>query len=987
MDTSEKSMESAIEDHLTSWNKYIKRTTKDYDRDNLLDKQLVLDFIISTQPEKWAKLREQHGENTSAMFLKRLREEVEKRGTLDVLRKGVRDYGVSFDLFYPLPVSGLNESYIRMYEGNIFSVIRQIYFSSTTNKSIDISIFLNGLPIITIELKDKLSGSKYTVQDAIKQYREDRDPREPFLKFGRCLVHFAVDEDLVYMTTKLEGKSTKFLPFNKGTKSSAENPQTEGFRSEYLWKDILTKESLSDLIAHFLTNEQIEDEDGKLTNEKKLIFPRYHQLDAVRKLVNASKSGKSRNYLIQHSAGSGKSNTIAWLAHRLMSLHDEYDNRIFDTVVVVTDRRVLDRQLQSTVQEFEQTRGVVENIDKKSSQLKQALERGSKIIVTTLQKFPRIVDEVKNIPSKNFAVIIDEAHSSQSGENSKYLKMVLTARGLEDAEAEDIEEETVEDTIVSEMEARGKQKNVSYYAFTATPKDKTLELFGEKKPDGSYDAFHQYTMKQAIEEGFILDVLNNYTTYKSYFALLKKIKDDPNYEKSKAESLLKAFVDLSEHSINKKVEIIIEHFNDFVKDKIPGKNNRGQAKAMIVTKSRLHAVRFKQACDSYIRKNGYRFKTLVAFSGTVRDPDDNEDYTEAGMNGFSELQTAATFKNPEYRILIAANKFQTGFDQPLLYAMYVDKKLSGVAAVQTLSRLDRVYQGKENPIVMDFANDVDTIRKSFEKYYVDTSLVEGTDPNILHDQQDQLLNYHIFTQKEDVNDFARIYFDKKNRQDKVNPILNEVVTRFNDLKVEDQESFRKLLRNYIRTYAFLSQIITFRDPDLEKLYAFGRLLIRKLPVRRDSLPLEVLQQVDMESYRIELTNRLQIMLREGKGELEPKESHDYHWQKGSEEALSKIIESLNSRYGTQFTDEDKVIIAHIREKLENNEALRTSARINSKEKLKMSFEGMFDQTLLDFIEQHFELYKKINDNRELKKNLTDDLFDLLYIKFKESNTG
>lgn len=981
MDTTERAMESLIESYLVENHGFQRRTHSDYDRELCLDKSSLLNFIITTQPEKWQRLREQHGERTAEMFLSRVKNEIERRGTLDVLRKGITDYGVSFDLFYPMPVSRLNELYAKLYQGNIFSVIRQLYFSTKNNDSIDLVIFINGLPIITMELKDRISGSGYTVEDAKKQYMRTRDPREPLFRFRRCLVHFAVDQDLVYMTTKLEGPRTKFLPFNKGRDNGAGNPDSEGFRTSYLWEDILSRESISDLLAHFLTYETVYEE-GKQTGETKLIFPRYHQLDAVRKLVATSRSGKNRNYLIQHSAGSGKSNTIAWLAHRLISLHDDSDRNILDSVIVVTDRKVLDRQLQNTVLQFEQARGVVVNIDKRSAQLKDALEKGAKIIVTTLQKFPRIVDQVKEMPSHNFAVIIDEAHSSQTGENSKYMKLVLTARGLEDAEAEDTEEETTEDVIIREMEARGRQQNVSYYAFTATPKDKTLELFGDKQKDGSYLPFHLYTMKQAIEEGFILDVLRNYTTYKTYFALLKKIKDDPNYDKAKAESLLKAFVDLSEHSINKKVEIIIEHFVENVRGKIPNRNGLGQAKAMIVTRSRLHAVRYKIACDSYIRKHGYRMKTLVAFSGTVVDPETGEEYTEASMNSISEAQTAETFKVNDYKILIVANKFQTGFDEPLLYAMYVDKKLSGVAAVQTLSRLDRVYPGKEEPIVIDFANDSDTIRKAFEKYYSETYLMEGTDPNILYDQERQIKDRHVFTD-EDIENFAKLFFDRRTRQDKLEPILNQAVMYFNDLDLHEQETFRKLLRNFVRTYAFLSQIVPFRDAQLEKLYAYARMLLRKLPVRHDSLPVEVLSQVDMESYRIEMVARQQIRLQEGQGSLKSRESIEYGGRLVIQESLSKIIQSLNDRYGTDFTEEDKVILSRLKEKLESNEALRTSARINSRDKLKLSFNEMFDQTLLDFVGQHFDFYKKLNDNKDLKRNLVDDLFSLIYKQLKD----
>ncbi|MHB1811393.1 MAG: type I restriction endonuclease subunit R [Thermoplasmataceae archaeon] len=983
MEISEKSMESHIEEYLVDNHGYVRRSSSNYDKSLCMDKEKVIGFILSTQPERWEQLKQQHGDNVSEMFLKRLKEEIEKRGTMDILRRGIKDYGVSFDLFYPVPESSLNEKLNILQRANIFSVIRQLYFSQKNNKSLDLVIFINGLPIITMELKDRMSGSHYSVQDAIKQYMEDRDPHEPLFKFGRCLVHFAVDDELVYMTTKLESQKTRFFPFNKGNNGGSGNPLSEGYRTEYLWSEILSRESLSDITAHFVQLQDVEDENGKPTGEKKIIFPRYHQLDAVRKLTMASRQGPGHSYLVQHSAGSGKSNTISWLGYRLASLHVQ-DRNVYDSVIVVTDRKVLDRQLQRTLHQFEHVSGLLERIDRSSSQLKDALEKGRKVIVTTMQKFPRIVDQIRDLPGKNFAVIIDEAHSSTTGENSKNMKLVLTPRGIEDAEEEDTEEETYEDLIVQDLEARGKQNNVSYYAFTATPKAKTLELFGQKMPDGKYEPFHTYTMKQAIEEGFILDVLKNYTNYETYFSLLKKVEDDPRYESAKAKALLKAFVDLNDHAIEKKIEIMIDHFNSAVRNKIPNREGRGQAKAMIVTRSRLHAVRFKVACDAYMRKHGYRYKTLVAFSGTVRDPKDGQECTEASMNGFTEAQTALTFRKPEYRILIAANKFQTGFDEPLLYAMYVDKKLAGVAAVQTMSRLDRPYEGKEDPIVLDFANDPDTIEKAFEPYYGHTSLSHGTDPNLLYDFQRQLEDFHIFAD-DDITKFAKIFYDRRNRQEKLFPVIDEVVTRFNDLEIEEQEKFRKLLRDYLRAYAFLSQIISFSDKELEKLYAFGKYLMRKLPIRRESLPLEILRQVDLDSYRIELINQGEIRLRDSEKTLAPKQSLEYHYPEEEEEPLSRIIEEMNDRYGTEFSDSDKVILLRLKNSLETNQDLKTSAKINSQENFKLSFRHMFDEVLLSFIADHFAFYKKVNDNKNLKKDLVDNIFSMVYKSLKDDS--
>ena len=659
--------------------------------------------------------------------------EVAKRGTIDVLRHGIKDMGCKFQLAYFRPASGLNPETQQLYQANQFSIIRQLHYSQQDEKSLDLVLFLNGLPIFTTELKNPFTGQ--TVKNAIGQYKRDRDPREPIFLFRRCLAHFAVDPDLVYVTTKLAGPNTWFLPFNRGKYGGAGNePSAFDFATAYLWKEVWSRDSVLDLVQHFLHVVEDEDDKGKKTGKRTLLFPRYHQLDTVRRLIRAAKQdGAGKQYLIQHSAGSGKSNSIAWLAHQLSSLHDASSCRVFDSIIVLTDRRVLDRQLQRTVRSFEQTLGLVENIDQTSKQLREALEEGKTIIVSTLQKFPQIAGQISDLPGNRFAVIIDEAHSSQSGETAKGWKSVLSVSSLEEAEKADavVEKDDLEDKIVAEMKKRGRIPNVSMFAFTATPKPKTLELFGTKRADGRFEPFSLYTMRQAIEEGFILDVLANYTTYKAYWSLLKKIKDDPRYDRKKANALLRSFVDLHQATIDKKVAIMVDHFAEHGYHEI---GNKG--KAMIVTRSRLHAVRYKRAVDAHIKKKGHPFKALVAFSGTVKDA--GIDHTEANMNGFPETQTAATFKRDEYRILVVANKFQTGFDQPLLHTMYVDKKLGGVNAVQTLSRLNRVHPDKESTCVLDFANEAEDIQKGFAPYYDRTLLSEATDPNLLYDLQTKL---------------------------------------------------------------------------------------------------------------------------------------------------------------------------------------------------------------------------------------------------------
>jgi type I restriction enzyme, R subunit len=859
-----------------------------------------------------------------------------------------------------------------LYEGNIFSAVRQLCYSLKNENSIDLALFLNGIPIFTAELKNPLTGQ--TVENAIKQYKFDRDPKDPLLAFRRCLAHFAVDPDLVYVTTRLEGAKTLFLPFNQGKFGGAGNPPVPptvgGYATAYLWKHIWTRDSVLNLIQHFIHEVEEEDEKGRKTGERTLIFPRYHQLEAVRGLVaHAREHGTDQRYLIQHSAGSGKSKSIAWLAHQLSVLHDTDDRRVFDSIVVVTDRRVLDRQLQRTVRQFEKTLGVVENIDTTSRQLKEALESGKTIIVTTLQKFPVIAEQISELAGSRFAVIIDEAHSSQSGESTKSLKAVLAAGSLEEAEREEGEEEDdLEDRIVAEMKKRGRLANLSTFAFTATPKPKTLELFGTRLGDGKFEAFSLYSMRQAIEERFILDVLENYTTYKVYWSLLKKIKDDPHYDRDKASYLLRSFVDLHEHAIQKKVEIMVGHFVNQVAKRI-----NGRAKAMIVTRSRLHAVRYKLAVDKYLRERGHAFEALVAFSGKVRDG--GVDYTEANMNGFSEAKTARTFERPEYRLLIVANKFQTGFDQPLLHTMYVDKKLGGVNAVQTMSRLNRIPPGKNETMVLDFANDADEIQKAFQPYCEKTRLSEATDPNLLYDFQRQLLGFRVYSE-EDIDAFARIFFNPKTTQDQLYAALRPMVDRFEELGADEQTDFRGQITDYVRMYAFLSQVLTFTDAELEKLYVFARLLRRYMPPRKDDLPREVQRNIDMESYRIQRTGEGKISLERGQAEVDPMRPKGALVLSPEDiEPLSQIIRELNERFGTDFSEEDRVFIRQLEEKLAEDAALTASIRANTPENARLTFDHVVTDRLQDMVDTNFKFYKRVTDDREFAKFFIDWLFE------------
>lgn len=946
---------------------YLKRSYKDYDRELCLDVEMLVGFAEASQPKEWERLKAHYGSDVKERFAQRVSSEITKRGVIDVLRKGVKDAGVKFELYFPRPPSALNPDLQKLYEANLFSVVRQLHYSTSNENSIDVVLFLNGLPIFTAELKNPLNGQD--VNNALHQYRYDRDPREPLLSFERMIAHFAVDPELAFVATKLEGPKTRFLPFNQGYDEGAGNPPRKtGFATQYLWDHVWSKDSVLELIQRFVHIVEEEDDKGRKTGKKSLIFPRYHQLDVVRRLVlDALQNGAGPDYLIQHSAGSGKSNTIAWLAHQLSTLHDIEDKRVFDSIIVITDRRVLDRQLQRTIRQFEQTLGLVENIDQTSRQLKDALEAGKTIIVTTLQKFPVIAREVGELPGKRFALIIDEAHSSQSGEGSRMMHQVLSVDSLEEAEEVDKVAEDLEDRILKVAEARGRMDNVSMFAFTATPKEKTLQTFGIKQPDGSYKPFSLYSMKQAIEEKFILDVLQNYTTYKVYWNLYKKIEKDPRYDAQKAKYLARLFVDLHPHSINEKVAIAVEHFAQNSAHEIGGR-----AKAMFVTRSRLHAVKTFLALRRYLEEHGHPYKALVAFSGTVKD--DGVDHTEAGLNGFSERQTALVFKQPEYRFLVVAEKFQTGFDEPLLHTMYVDKKLSGLNAVQTLSRLNRTHPDKNETMVLDFVNEADDIQKAFERYYKTTILSKGADPHLLYDLQRKLFGWELFAEDE-VQAFAEIYFDPKGGQDRLYAVLAEPVARFKDLDESDQPAARKDLTSYTRMYGFLSQVATFADADLESLYHFSRYLLRRLPSTEKGLPFEVQEAIDLQSFSIRETHSGSISVGGADVRMEPPgKGADAEPLPEHREALSQIIEELNERFGTNFTEKDRVFVEELESRLVEHPGLEASVRANTAENAKLTFDHVIEDLLQDMVDKNFELYKRVTDDERFGKFFKEELY-------------
>ncbi len=964
----EKASESGIVAALSTSLMYCERPDTAFDAATLLDAEMLAAFVHSTQAKEWAKLSKQFPGAESATLAAQVSALIAKRGTLEVLRNGVSFNGINLHLAYFKPSAGGNPEHQARYEGNLFGIMRQVHFSTRTpDQSVDMAVFLNGLPIVSIELKNHFTGQN--VQHAIAQYRR-RDPREAF--FGRCLVHFALDDDAAYMATRLAGKETLFLPFNR----DVQNPIIyDSFASSYLWSDftdtagsteagVLKADSLLELIQNYLHFER-DEKSGK----EKFVFPRFHQLMVVRKLLAHAKAiGSGHNYLIQHSAGSGKSNSIAWLAHQLANLCGGDGQPVFDSVIVITDRRVLDRQLQDTIKQFEKIKGTVTKIDRNTRQLVKALERGDKIIITTLQKFG-FVGELAKMPGRKFAVVVDEAHSSQTGENVKDLKIVLTNEEQLRAAMDKDDEGEGEDTIEAELEkiqkARQKLPHLSFFAFTATPKDKTLELFGtpDKSVKKGFRPFHQYTMRQAIAEGFILDVLQSYTTYKTYFELLQneKAEGEKLVEELKARRLLLEYVDRHAFAIRRKAHIIVDHFTRKTAQKIGA-----QAKAMVVTHSRAHAVLYKQAIDEVLREQNLTFGALVAFTGTVTI--NEQKYTEENMNPPGTGDIAEAFKNPMQRLLIVANKFQTGFDQPLLHTMYVDKKLGGVAAVQTLSRLNRTFPPlKQDTMILDFVNEQDVIQASFQDYYQRTELEGATDPNKLYNLKYTLEQMHVFT-AEDVEQFTQLFVVQKVTADKLQPFFQRIVeTGYTNLgseyrgtpdyekkSAEARDKFRKETARYVRQYSFISQIMTFTDAALEKFYLFTKLLLKQLPFEQVTLPREIMDMVDMDKFRVQEEQNGSIVLAAEDATLEPSADDGYRG-KGEEdkERLKIIVEKLNEDYHIAFEEADRVVNA-IKQKLEADEPLRAAFKTNSieflrKQKLKDSINEAFLSNADEFL--------------------------------------
>jgi type I restriction enzyme, R subunit len=997
----EENFEDTIEREFLERSGYYQGNAADYDPETALFTSEVINFIKITQPKQWQKFSSTSPSDAEKILISSLTKELKSRGMLDVLRNGFKCYGKTFQVAYFQPNTGMNPDTLALYQQNRLTLTRQVKIK--TGRIPDILLSINGLPIASIELKNPMTGQTY--QNAIHQYKVDRDPKDPLFIFKeRCLVHFAVDTEEVWMTTKLAGDSTYFLPFNKGDHHGAGNPLGENgdYRTSYLWLEVLQKDSLIDILARFLHLETKETQISTSTKYQKketLIFPRYHQLDVVRKLISHTKQHQAgHNYLIQHSAGSGKSNSIAWLAHRLANLHDDNDEKIFHTVIVITDRTILDKQLQDTIYQFEHKAGVVKKIDEDTKQLAEALSDGVPIIITTIQKIPFITKAIQThakkgktidiqTKDKRFAVIIDEAHSSQTGESSIELRKVLNKDGIEAAilnqllDDEDDEElsDAAKQQLLQEQLTRTKQPNLSYFAFTATPKYKTLLVFDEPGANGQ-SPFHLYTMRQAIDEGFIKDVLANYTCYERYYELVRTADNDPDLPRKKAAKAIARFVELHPHNIAQKVEIIIEHFRNHTRHKIGGR-----AKAMVVTRSREHAVKYKLAFDKYIQEKGYTdIKSLVAFSGSVALEDFPEaKFTETSMNGgIKSTEIREKFDSDAYQVLLVANKFQTGFDQPLLHTMFVDKRLAGVQAVQTLSRLNRTTTGKDDTFVLDFVNKPEDIYQAFKPYYEETPIGESADPQQLNDLSYQLYEWKLFSH-DDVNKWCEIWFCPKtsltgNEHKALNNLLDPIINSYKTLENPEQELFRSQLSSFRNLYLFLAQIIPYQDSDLEKLYAYGRFLLKKLPRSADAPAVDLSGDIELKFYRLEIISEGQISLKDGEAEPLQGATAVGTGQPDREVPLSQLINALNERFSTDFTIADQLFFEQIHETAIASDSLKQAAQINTEENFAPVLEKHLENLFIDRMDGNEKIFMQVMNNEEFKKIVFEKLLASIY---------
>jgi type I restriction enzyme R subunit len=894
---------------------------------------------------------------------------------------------------YFKPESNLNPETMALYAQNQLHVTRQLYYGINHQKSLDLVLSVNGIPVASAELKNHFT--RQNIFHAEEQYKYDRDPSELLFRFKyRTFVHFAVDPDVVSFSTRLHKADTRFFPLNKGNGLGAGNPENkDGYKSDYLWKELWQRDSFLDLVGRFvhLQQEEITDKaTGKTRKKEAFIFPRYHQIDAVRKLAaDVRIHGAGKNYLIQHSAGSGKSNSIAWLAYRLSALHTQENERIFHSVVVITDRRVLDNQLQDTIYQFEHKTGVVQKIDKDSDQLAEALIGGVPIIITTLQKFPFVIGKIDKLPNRNYAVIVDEAHSSQGGEASRKMKQILSAQTLEEAaeEEKDPEDaENYEDELRKTISTYGRQPNLSFFAFTATPKYKTLQVFGITGPDGLPRPFHLYSMRQAIEEGFIHDVLANYTTYEFFFKLGKAIEDDPLLNKKKASIAIGRFVSLHPHNIRQKTEIMVEHFRQ-----VTCKQIGGRAKAMVVTGSRKHALRYYLSFKQYIQEKGYEeVKALVAFSGKVIDDGYPDGVTEPELNGFKEKELPERFDTDEYNVLLVASKYQTGFDQPLLHTIYVDKKLSGVLAVQTLSRLNRTIPGKVDTFVLDFANDRQTILKSFQPYYEVTQTDLNPDPNLLYDLRNKLEDMLIIWQTE-IENFCKAFLTKKDvtrNQSALYSAVKPAISRFKDLTEDEQEEFKKQLVQWLRLYAFITQIINLQDIELEKFALYGKYLETNLPKKSDGEKVNLSDEVSLDYYRLQKMQEGNIgLVQDDGGFVYGATEVGMTREKEEKAVLSEIISVLNKRFGTDFTPADQLFFDQIEQELAENETLQKQAQSNTLENFKYGFEDLFLDILIGRIDQNQEITRRIMNEKDFGAIVKEWMVKRIYNRVGGNQSG
>ena len=946
----------------------------DYDREYGVDLVQLATFLRGTQPEAAEALALSEDGPTRRAFLTRLQGEIAKRGTIEVLRNGIKHGALHLDLLYGTP-SAHNAQARERFEQNRFTVTRQLRYSrDEAQRALDIGLFINGLPVFTFELKNSLT--KQTVDDAVLQYQQDRSPREKLFEFGRCIAHFAGDEREVQFCTRLAGKASWFLPFNRGWNDGAGNPPNpDGLAIDYLWREVLTRRSLTDILENYA--QVVEAKDEKSGRKRRTqIWPRYHQLDVVRRLLaDAGAHGAGRRYLIQHSAGSGKSNSIAWLAHQLIGLSRD-DAPVFDSIIVVTDRVILDRQIRDTIRQYAQVGATVGHAEG-SGDLRRFIASGKKIIISTVQKFPFILDEIGNEQrGRSFAIIIDEAHSSQGGRTSAAMTQALSEAG------EVGEEETYEDRINRVMESRKLLPNASYFAFTATPKNKTLEIFGtpDPQPDGSvrHHAFHSYTMKQAIQERFILDVLAHYTPVASYYRLAKTVEDDPEFDARRAQKKLRRYVEGSDHAISLKAEIMVDHFHDQV---LAQNKIGGAARAMVVTNGIERAVQYYLAIRDYLQERKSRYQALVAFSG--EHDLGGAKVTEASLNGLPSARIAARFREDPYRFLVCADKFQTGYDEPLLHTMYVDKTLSGIKAVQALSRLNRAHPKKHDVFVLDFLNDADTIREAFADYYRATILADETDPNKLHDLQADLDRAQVYA-GEQVDEFVRRYLGGEDR-DRLDPILDACVAVYrSELDEDGQVDFKGKAKGFIRTYSFLSSILPYSNEEWEKRSIFLNFLVPKLPAPEEpDLSKGILDAIDLDSYRVEKQAMQRIMLPDEDAEIDPvPNGGSGHRAEPELDRLSNILRAFNEHFGDiPWEDADRVrqlIIETIPDRVKEDTAFRNAQRNSDRQNARIEHDQALLRVMTAVMRDDTELFKQFMDNASFKRWMTDTVFDLAY---------